>query len=458
MSDRPAVTPTSTLPASNSSSPHARAIEAELTWLSQLIEARLSHFFAGNETPFSPPEPPLPMPGAAISDLIASCPLELDARLVLALAIAPHVNSAILDPLLVKNSAINRSFSQFGGIQTESSAFQPTAETALFLLAGDNPASRISAMMVFEADHPLRQRVGVTLGSGSITSSAYGAALWMPVHRVVALCEGTSPKPDFSPDFPAKMLKTQLDWDDLVLPGDIQHDLGHVISWLKCRERILNDWGLERHLGDGFKALFYGPPGTGKTLTASLLGKRTGLDVYRIDLSMVVSKFVGETEKNLGLVFDLAAEREWILFFDEADALFGSRTATTSSNDRYANQEVSYLLQRIEDCKSLVILATNLRANIDDAFFRRFQMSIGFTKPDAAQRHQIWEGILNKVPLSSDVDIATLARDHALVGGSINNVVRHAAITALRRGSPAVSAEDFGQAIIREMRKEGRTS
>lgn len=447
-----------TLPGNSPVSPHARAIEVELAWLGELIEARLGHFFAGTKSPFSLPEPPPLTPNAALSALISSGPLGMEARLVLALAIAPHVNSAILDPLFVKNSAIDRTFSQFGGVLSGSSAFQPTAETALFLLAGDDTAARISAMTVFDADHPLRQKAGVSLSAGSISNAAYGAALWMPVHRVVALCEGTSPKPDFSPDFPAKLLTTKLDWDDLVLPGDIQHDLGHVVSWLESRERILNDWGLARHLGDGFKALFYGPPGTGKTLTASLLGKRTGLDVYRIDLSMVVSKFIGETEKNLGLVFDMAAEREWILFFDEADALFGSRTATTSSNDRYANQEVSYLLQRIEDCKSLVILATNLRANIDDAFFRRFQMSIGFTKPDAAQRHQIWEGILTRVPLSSDVDIATLARDHALVGGSINNVVRHAAITALRRGSPAVSAEDFGQAITKEMRKEGRTS
>ncbi|TCP40194.1 ATP-binding protein [Rhodovulum marinum] len=173
---------------------------------------------------------------------------------------------------------------------------------------------------------------------------------------------------------------------------------------------------------------------------------------------MVVSKYIGETEKNLGLVFDIAAEREWILFFDEADALFGTRTAATNAHDRYANQEVSYLLQRIEDCRSLMILATNLRSNIDDAFFRRFQMAIGFARPDAAQRERIWRGLLADVPLAGDVDIADLARRHDLVGGSITNVARHAAITAMRRGADRVGTDDLHQAVARELRKEGRTT
>jgi SpoVK/Ycf46/Vps4 family AAA+-type ATPase len=297
---------------------------------------------------------------------------------------------------------------------------------------------------------------GVRLGADG--KAAYGAALVLPVHRVVALCEGAPPRPDFSPNFPAKRLTTGLEWADLAVPRDLHHNLGHILAWLENRRTILDGWGLSKQLTPGFKALFYGPPGTGKTLTASLLGKETGLDVYRIDLSMIVSKYIGETEKNLGTVFDLAEEREWILFFDEADALFGARTATSSSNDRYANQEVAYLLQRIEDCPSLVILATNLRGNIDDAFFRRFQMAVGFTRPDAEQREKIWRGLTQQVPLAGDVDIGVVAQDYALVGGAITNVVRHAAITALRRGSSAVSARDIESAVASEMRKEGRTT
>ncbi|MGC9420652.1 MAG: ATP-binding protein [Rhodovulum sp.] len=432
--------------------PHARAIAAELTWLGEVIEARLRHFFEGRATPFAMPPAPRPETGSALGRLIATGDLTPEARLILALAMAPHVNSAILDPFFVRNSAIDRVFSQFGGVHGEAGAFQPTAETALFLLAGADTAARIAAMALFDPDHPLRRLAGVTPGT------TQAQALTMPVHRVIALCEGRPPRPDLSPGFPAQRLDTRLTWDDLVLPPDTRHSLDHIVAWLENRDRILGDWGLARHVGHGFKALFYGPPGTGKTLTAALLGERTGLDVYRIDLSMVVSKYIGETEKNLGLVFDMAAEREWILFFDEADALFGTRTATTNAHDRYANQEVSYLLQRIEECRSLVILATNLRSNIDDAFFRRFQMAIGFARPDAAQRERLWRGLLAGAPLADDVDIADLARRHDLVGGSITNVARHAAITAMRRGADRVGADDLRQAIASEMRKEGRTT
>ncbi|WP_300056527.1 ATP-binding protein [uncultured Roseobacter sp.] len=437
---------------------HARAVAAELGWLSEVIEARLTHFFDAPETGFDPPAPPDPQVGSALGDLIVESDLDPSTRLVLALAIAPHVNSAVLDPFFVKNSAIDRPFSQFGGAGAQGSAFQPTVETALFLLAGTDTPARIAAMTYFEADHPLRKTAGVTLTAPTPDAPTFGHVLTIPVHRLVALCDGTTPKPDYAPGFPAKRLQTALEWSDLVLPNDLHHALGHILAWLENRDRILSDWGLGRHFGRGFKALFYGPPGTGKTLTAALLGKRTGMDVYRVDLSMVVSKYIGETEKNLGLIFDLAAEREWILFFDEADALFGTRTATSSSNDRYANQEVAYLLQRIEDCQSLVILATNLRSNLDDAFFRRFQMSVGFVKPDAEQRKQIWSNVLEGVPLAEDVDVGLLAKAHPLVGGAISNVARSAAITALRRGRDTVAAEDFKHAIATEMRKEGRTT
>lgn len=448
--------PTRQVPLSGVRTPeHAQAISVELAWLGEVIESRLKHFFAGAEVELVLADPPQLPAGSALAQLVERADLSAQARLILALAIAPHVQSSILDPFFVKNTPIDRVFSQFGGVISEN-AFHPTAETALFLVAGTDPTARIHAMHYFDADNPLRRAAGLDLGSGSNT--VFAATLHLPVHRVVALCEGSPPKPDFSPNFPAKRLETRLDWDDLALPRDLHHNLGHIVAWLENREQILGDWGLSRQVGAGFKALFYGPPGTGKTLTASLLGKRTGLDVYRVDLSMVVSKYIGETEKNLGVVFDMAQEREWILFFDEADALFGSRTTTTSSNDRYANQEVSYLLQRIEDCRSLVILATNLRGNIDDAFFRRFQIALGFSRPDPEQRQKIWSGLLAQVPLADDVDISKIAQAHALAGGSITNVVRHAAITALRRKSITVSAKDIQVAIASEMRKEGRTA
>ena len=442
-------------PPGTSQATHADAVSHEIRWLEQVIEARLGHFFDGTTAPFTVPPAPEQPRRTALGDLIARTGMNATARLVLALAVAPHVNSAVLDPFYVKNSAIDRAFSQFGGHPDAGTAFVPSVETALFLIAGTDTAARIAAMRLFEPDNPLRVSAGVTLTQ---TPPSHVSRLDIPVHRVVALCDGKPPRPDFSPNFPARRLTTKLGWEDLILPAGVRDQLQHILAWLENRDTILQDWGLERQFGRGYKALFYGPPGTGKTLTATLLGQRTGLDVYRVDLSMVVSKYIGETEKNLGLIFDMAAERDWILFFDEADALFGTRTATASSNDRHANQEVSYLLQRIEECQSLVILASNLRSNIDDAFFRRFQSAIGFARPTVPERLQLWQNTLSGVPVADDIDLRALARTHDLSGAAITNVVRHAAVGALRRGASSVAAEDIKSAVTAEMRKEGRTS
>ena len=188
--------------------------------------------------------------------------------------------------------------------------------------------------------------------------------------------------PDFASDFPAHRLTTPLTKDDLDLSRQTLDQIKHIETWLMNERAALEDWGLNKKLNSGYRALFYGSPGTGKTLTAAVLGQSTGREVYRIDLSMVVSKYIGETEKNLSRVFDEAEKKGWILFFDEADALFGKRTETSSANDRYANQEVSYLLQRIETYTAVTILATNLRSSIDEAFSRRFQSMVAFTRPN----------------------------------------------------------------------------
>jgi DNA polymerase III delta prime subunit len=427
----------------------ARSVAAELAWLARVVEARITHFLQAPTEAFSPEAPPVPEPGTALAALVCGGPLDTEARLILSLALAPHVQPALLDAFFLRNAALERIFTEFGGTKAETGGFQPTVDTALFLIAGTEPEARIVTMRLFRPDHPLRAIAGLSTAGGTLS---------LPLHRAMGFCHGRAPEPDFGADFPAKRLTTALDWDDLVLPDAVVHRVEHILGWLEHERRILRDWGLARNLGQGFRALFHGPPGTGKTLTAALLGKRTNQPVYRIDLSMVVSKYIGETEKNLAGVFDQAADRGWILFFDEADALFGSRSSGGTANDRYANQEVAYLLQRIEDCPGLVILATNLRGNIDDAFFRRFHAAILFPRPDMRQRERLWRGVLgDEVPLDMDVNLSDLARAHDLSGGSINNVVRHAAVTALRRGAERIGAKDLGEAIASELQKEGRT-
>ena len=236
-------------------------------------------------------------------------------------------------------------------------------------------------------------------------------------------------------------------------------EIANINTWMLHSKTILEDWGLGKAIKPGYRSLFYGPPGTGKTLSATLIGASVGVDVYRIDLSMVVSKFIGETEKNLANVFDQAQNKNWILFFDEADALFGKRTQTSSSNDRYANQEISYLLQRVEDFPGVVILATNMKANIDDAFARRFQSFVYFPMPDAEQRLRLWKGILNcESSLAKDVNLEQLAEDHELSGGAITNVVRYGALRALQRPEPLICQSDLLRGISKERFKEGKTA
>lgn len=258
-------------------------------------------------------------------------------------------------------------------------------------------------------------------------------------------------------NFPVHLITTRLDWSDLVLAPEVLAEIRKLNVWMLGSETIAKDWGLGRTLKPGFRSLFHGPPGTGKTLTALLIGATAGIDVYRIDLSMLVSKYIGETEKNLATVFDAAAKRHWILFFDEADSLFGKRTQTSSSNDRYANQEVSYLLQRIEDYPGVVILACNLQANIDEAFARRFQSVIQFPMPDAALRARLWRDIIGKqCPVDDDVDLDDFAKRYELSGGSIVNVVRYAAIKAVQQGLASIRGVDLKEGIRRESGKTGK--
>jgi len=204
--------------------------------------------------------------------------------------------------------------------------------------------------------------------------------------------------------------------------------------------------------------LVTGPSGTGKTLTASLLGKNFDMDVYKIDLSMVVSKYIGETEKNLARVFDKAESKDWILFFDEADALFGKRSNTSDSHDRYANQEVSYLLQRMEDYDGLVILCSNFKKNIDEAFFRRFQLILDFEIPDVHHRFILWErSKTSDFEYDKDVDLEYLAEQHELSAASIINVLHYCILKCLSRKDKIIREKDIQAGLRIEKIKEGKS-
>jgi len=187
-------------------------------------------------------------------------------------------------------------------------------------------------------------------------------------------------------DFFAKPITTKLTWNDLDLPKDTLSQIHEIEKWIKYSDSLLENSGLRNKIKPGHRALFYGPPGTGKTITAALLGKYNDKDVYSIDLSLVVSKYIGETEKNLATLFDKAENGDWILFFDEADALFGKRTNISDANDRYANQATSYLMQRMELYKGLIILATSAKDSIDEKFIRRLNTVIYFPDTNSEEK------------------------------------------------------------------------
>jgi AAA+ superfamily predicted ATPase len=247
-------------------------------------------------------------------------------------------------------------------------------------------------------------------------------------------------------------------WADLVLPADSTEALHEICDRVAYRRRVLDDWGFDRALsqGKGVSALFVGPPGTGKTMAAEVIARELGLDLFTIDLSGVVDKYIGETEKNLERLFTAATDANAILFFDEADALFGKRSQVRDAHDRYANIEIAYLLQRMEQYEGLTILATNLRQHLDDAFTRRLAFVVEFPFPDDAQRQRIWEVCLPaELPRDPEIDLGWLAREFRLAGGNIRNVVLGAAFLAAADAAP-VGMGHLLAANRREHQKMGR--
>jgi len=256
----------------------------------------------------------------------------------------------------------------------------------------------------------------------------------------------------------AQKITPYFTWEDIVLPDDRMAQLREIANQVLFQHVVYEDWGLAKKssLGRGVAALFAGQSGTGKTMAAEVIANDLGLDVYKIDLSGLVSKYIGETEKNLARVFEEASDTNAILFFDEADAVFGKRSEVRDSHDRYANIEVSYLLQKMEEYDGIVVLATNLRSNLDEAFLRRMRAIVEFPFPEVEDRLRIWQRTFSPgAPLAPDVDLGFMAKQFRIAGGNIRNIVLLAAFLA------ASHDEDIGmlhliQGAKREYQKLGR--
>lgn len=423
-------------------------------WFSQVLTAAIQLYFR-QECRLESIEEVQPPRDGWLEQVTGQPDIRFEERGVVMLALMPHVRPQALDIFFVQNRDFDRQYTEFGGWKGLShGGFLPTGETASFIIAGDDTERRGDVLRLFGREHWFYRKDILRLEGAGEGEPLLSGQLRVSDGFLSRVLLGEEYKPDYSTGFPAKRVTTELEWKDLVLDYRVSAELEEINTWIASHKTVMEDWGLSRYLKAGYRALFYGPPGTGKTLAATLLGKKNKMDVYRVDLSMIVSKYIGETEKNLARVFDMAENRNWILFFDEADALFGKRTSTNTSNDRHANQEVAYLLQRIEDFPGTVILATNLRSNIDEAFSRRFQSVVYFPMPTEELRRELWRNMLPEEWLGRQADgLVALAAETELSGGSITNVVRRCALQLVMSGRKTLDERTLKDALEKEKAK-----
>jgi AAA+ superfamily predicted ATPase len=392
------------------------------------------------------------------ADFNGGLELTPDEHVLVLLALVPHVRPDLFGRVIGRFLPEGGDLPAFGGVRGEHHrGVLPTGETAQFVLAGDDLGGRLAVRRLLSSEHWFARRHVLWLDPVREGEPVMSGRLILDPEIVETLTTGSVSLPRFSTEFPAEHIETEMEWDDVVLHPDTVREIREIEHWIRFNDTVLDDWGMRRRVKPGYRALFHGPPGTGKTLTATLLGKYTGRPVFRVDLSRVVSKYIGETEKNLARLFDKAEHKDWILFFDEADALFGKRTEVRDAHDKYANQEVAYLLQRIESYAGLVILATNQRGNVDDAFLRRFQASVNFPMPRPEERCGIWSrSFPSQITVAEDVDWRDLAARFDLTGAGIVNVAHFCALEALSNATRRVDRMSLEGAILRELVKEGK--
>lgn len=435
---------------------NARHLENELQWLAGVIKLRYDHIRSTKKKDLdieAIEAPDLSKFDSIYKTIVTEYKFINAERVVLLLALIPNIRPFFLDDIsntLLKSGNDNFLPAKGGTV--------PTIDLALFILAGDDLEKRFYYQQMFSPGSLMCQNGILNVDHDASHEVQLQQPLKISPEYLSLLTVGKAYKPGFSVTFPAKRIGTALNWSDLVLNNTTLAHVNEINSWIKHSKQLLYDWELGKRLAPGYKVLFFGPPGTGKTFTASLIGKQTGFDVYRIDLSMVVSKYIGETEKNLSNIFNAADNKEWILFFDEADALFGKRSDLKDSHDRYANQEVAYLLQKIEDHNGVVILSSNMRSNIDEAFTRRFQNIIQFPMPTVTERLKIWQQAFSKkTVMAGDVNLEHIAAQYELSGGAIMNVIRYASLKALEQNGNTIHMHDIVKGVQREYTKEGRT-
>ena len=430
-----------------------------LNLLSGIITQRLQFFFNKKDAAFAYPDVHHYEEDFLFHNFLLQHKPSIEEYTILILSLAPHIQPNFLDSIVQQFITQGLDFPEIGGAKSGNNRnMVPTGETVLFILAGNNLQQRLQIQQIFSKEHFFYKEKILWLEDVKEGEPKMSGRIILNDEYVEEWLFGKTSKQHFGPDFPAKNIETKMTWDDLVLNNFTLNQVNDIQTWMKHNATVMQDEILKRKMKPGYRAMFYGPSGTGKTLTASLLGKQFGKEVYRIDLSQIVSKYIGETEKNLEKIFQKAENKDWILFFDEADALFSKRTNVQNAHDRYANQEVSYLLQRVEDYPGLMILASNFKNNIDDAFMRRLNSIIQFPPPSVAERLILWEKTMPaSLKAEPAIQLKNLSEKFELNGAGILNVVHFAALKSFARTDGILRLDDLVEGIRREYRKEEKT-
>lgn len=427
-----------------------------LVFLKNVIHSRIEAEINGNRFAF-PVFKTADSP-SKMNEFIQDNQLSTEEIVILLLALVPHLDPGFFQRIIAESLPQGGDLPEFGGVKGKNHrGILPTGETVLFVLAGQDIEKRIEVLRYFSEDHFFSKKGMLYVEAAEQGEPKMSGRLTIDEEYVDLFTIGKVSNPQLGRDFPAEKITTTLEWEDLVLREDTMFDIGEIKTWLNFNEKFFDDWNMRGKIKPGYRIIFHGPSGTGKTLTACLLGKHTDRDVFRIDLSLVVSKYIGETEKNLSKLFDKAANKDWVLFFDEADSIFGKRTNVRDAHDKYANQEVSYLLQRIESHPGLVVLASNMKSNIDTSFTRRFNSIIKFENPNTAERVQLWKNYLPAgIPLEKKLNMEVIARKYHLTGANIVNVVQYAGLQTLQKKNECIAANDILKGIQKEYDKEGK--
>ena len=422
-------------------------LNAVILWLREIINQRCAEIASDTISQAVYSIKPLPSPeeDSPYAQISAKYNLDETGHVLLALAVAPHYFPEVFERILLTRDEKGYLKPHFGGqYDQKSNQFIPTYFTALFLLSGNNLTLRGKYVAAIQDAHPLLQQQILYQGQMQDVEKQL-------MHSVIELdssfydyfTKGVQPRLDHGQHFAATLHESKLTKDDVILEETVAAQIQPIDKYAQIIDSDFFN-STTHKFKKGFIALFYGSPGTGKTLLASILANSYGLDMYHVDLSNVVSRYVGEAEKKLEIIFNRLQGKNCMLFFDEADALFGKRSEVKEAHDRYANQEVSYLLQRIEKFDGLVVLASNFKNNMDDAFLRRMDVTVNVIRPKEKSREALWKHYLpSNLEFESDQLLAYLVKEFAYTGANIRNVMKNVAIAMASENKTIITYDDM---------------